>query len=162
MPTRRAVLRTASAAALGGMSGCVVKQAVGRSDDQWDPEVTGDEPELSPGEQSSVEITAGPLRSFRLKLLGDIGLRNELPDGPVQFDFSQVTIEPRPSGSFDSMPPIWTWGSQVDVTVSLPVHAADDAPMGDYRYAVTIGESGGLPVEEERMTEEFTITVVGE
>jgi len=147
---RRTFLAAGSANVLFGVSGCI-----GADDEAWSPDVTGNEPELDPGDETIVQIEASPVSGVQVTPNGDTG--SGLGDALVELDIGNATKSPRPDAQQDSFPPTWLWDSQTSVEVEVPVQIADNAESGEYPYEVTVQEqaSGG-----QSDTFEFTISVV--
>lgn len=162
MNERRRILEWIAGAGLVGTAGCL-GQVTGtiKGNEEWTPEVQGDEPELSPGAATTITIQAGPIQTLEVNPIGETGIYGEhqQPDGLVELDYFDISIKPSPFGSLDSIPPVWHWTSPVDARVTLGVQVAGNAPPGDYPYSVNITKGDEVPQDGERKTVEFVMTV---
>lgn len=162
MEGRRRLLRMIGAAGVAGTAGCLGRVTdVLSGDSEWSPEIQGDEPELSPGSETSLTINAGPIQTLKVNPEGETGIHgdHQHPDGPVELDYFETTIDPSASFQLDSIPSVWGWGSQTEAQVELGAYVSDDAPPGEYPYSVEITEGGEVPESGESEAAEFVMTV---
>lgn len=156
---RRKFMLVAGATGLVGTSGCLTSALPGDNnsgggtvtDDSSnsEPTVDGEEPELTPGAETTLTVTANNITDLHF---------SELPDREViEFDLDSDHVSPAPEAIDQSYPPHWSWSSRTSVTVDAPVTVADDAEPGEYPYEVTVLTDNDKSTE---MAEEFVITVV--
>ncbi|SDR35856.1 COG1361 family protein [Natronobacterium texcoconense] len=114
------------------------------------PEVIGDEPTLSPGEEATLSIEARSARGLRFE---------ELPDEThAVLEIGDAEIEPSPSRIAESYPPDWYWRfARWSVEVRVPIRIPPDSPPGEYQYAVTVTATDDI--RSDATTEEFSILV---
>ncbi|RQG97910.1 hypothetical protein EA473_01575 [Natrarchaeobius chitinivorans] len=114
--------------------------------------MSGDEPTLSPGEETTLSVDARSVRGLKFQ---------ELPDEDhVTFDLDNVELSPGPSSVAESYPPVWYWRfTRWSVTVEVPIHVPSDSPPGEYQYAVSVTPSGRI--SSDTTTEEFSIQIDG-
>ncbi|VTT87920.1 hypothetical protein DM2_1254 [Halorubrum sp. DM2] len=133
-----AALLAAGTVALTGCAG----------DDEWNPEIDGDTPALSPGEGATVTVSATDIGGFTFQ---------PPPDGiTIGWTPSERSVSPPPDSGEDSAPPRWFWSRRTDVTVEVPIGVAEAAAPGEYQYGVTV-----LPDDdsEREVRDAFEITV---
>lgn len=161
MKTRRGVLGLFGVTTFVGGAGCLgrVGDMLNDGTEAWGLEVSGDEPELAPGDESTVHVEANPIQTLQIEPEGNTGLRDDETEEAVELDILGTTLEPHPSGSLDMIPPVWHWGSQTHVSGEIPVYVANNAEAGEYPYSVTVTEGDNQPQGGETETIEFTITV---
>jgi len=129
---------SAGAVALAGCTG----------DGEWNPEIDGDAPTLSPGKEAIVTVRATDVGGFAFR---------SSPDGiSIGWTASERSVSPSPDSGADSAPPRWFWSQRTDVTIEVPIGVAETADPGEYQYGVTV-----FPDEdsERRVRESFAITV---
>ena len=114
------------------------------------PDVGGDEPTLSPGEEATLSIAARSVRGLRFEAMPD--------EAHVIFDLDDVEISPRPSTVAESYPPIWYWRvPRWTVEVHVPIRIPPDSPPGEYHYAVTVSATD--EITSNATTEAFSVLV---
>jgi hypothetical protein len=146
------------ALALAGGGGCVGPLRNAWRENGEELTVTGDEPTLAPGDESTLHVEANPVQSLQILPERPAGLRADGTTEAVELDVLNTTLEPGPSGGEDSLPPTWLWGPPTRVSAEVPVFVSDSADTGEYPYVVEV-TGGGAHSEEEAKTVEFTITV---
>lgn len=131
---------------LAGTAGCL--------DASGPPSVTGTEPTLAPGEQSTVSVEAENVGSMHVSALPAM---SPAPDA-VYIDLTDADLTPDPSSGAESFPPYWNWGrSRQSVTVTLPLRIGSDVRSGDYEYGVAVWNDADRSSEGTERT--FSITV---
>ncbi|MEY7851165.1 hypothetical protein AB7C87_18415 [Natrarchaeobius sp. A-rgal3] len=114
--------------------------------------MSGDEPTLSPGEETTLSIDAQSVRGLRFEGLPD--------EDHVTFDLDNAERSPSSSSTVQTDPPVWYWRfTHWSVTVEVPIHVSSDSPPGEYQYAVSVTPSGRI--SSDTTTEEFSIQVDG-
>ena len=117
-------------------------------DEEWTPEIDGDSVTLSPGEDATVTVRATDVGGFGFRPPPDgIRIRTAAPE---------LDIAPPPDSGEDSYPPRWFWSSRTDVTVVVPIAAAETVDPGTYRYGVAVVPDAD---SERAVHEEFDLTV---
>ena len=95
----------------------------------WSPDVTVTTPEIAPGEETTVTVTA----------IDVVGVSfSAIPDDVLAFDFDGVDGSPPPKSRYLMHPPVWVWGTRTDIDLTIPVSALDDATSGEYQYQVNV------------------------
>lgn len=165
MPRRRQVLGAIGGGAAAGNAGCVqtARSLLTQENDEWTPEVTVEEPDLQPGEETILHLEAEPVKKIELRTRDGIGWASDFGDRSVVLDDNNWSISPNPviiqiSGRY-------TFRDQTVVTIDLPAWATQDADPGEYVYEVRVwgtAQEPGLfdPPEYTRESIEFTIQVV--
>jgi len=132
----------------GLLSAGAVTAAGCAGDEEWTPEIDGEGVTLSAGEEATVAVRATDIGGF--------GFRPP-PDGiSIRTTASERDVSPPPDSGEDSYPPRWFWSSRTDVTVEVPIVAAETAAPGEYRYGVTVVPNDD---SEREVHEEFDLTV---
>ncbi|MFC4543452.1 hypothetical protein ACFO5R_16090 [Halosolutus amylolyticus] len=144
MPSRRALL-VGGFAGLAAVSTSLLRGFVGS------PGVDGAEPELAPGEETTITVTAHNVGSLILSLPHS---RER-----VRIDVNDASVSPSPTSQEDSYPPYWNWWRpRQTVEVVVPVSVAADAEPGTVRYGVTVWNRSDREAADS-ISEEFAITV---
>lgn len=114
------------------------------------PAVSGDEPTLSPGAETTLSVEARSARGLRF---------TELPsEDRVVVDLNDAELSPETAGGADTYPPVWYWRfARWRVTVIVPVRVPAESPTGEYRYAV--GVTATDDIRSDEITAEFSIRV---
>lgn len=142
----RRFLATVAAVTPIGIAGC--------SYGAQDPPFSVSAPTVRQGESGTIAITAPNVASMHF---------DEQPGGsPPKVNFESIDIEyisvqftPSPDAVWQGDPPSWNWNPAQSVMGDVPVRVNDDAPPGDYQFAVSI-MSGDT---EDRRMRQSTITV---
>lgn len=157
---RRRFLSVTGATGLLSVSGCISRANRGNENTGDDPEtdeqsngeptVEGDEPNLTPGSDTTVTVKASNITGMHF---------SKIPDRDViEFDFASENLSPAPDTTAESYPPQWAWSSRTSVTFDAPVSVAADAEPGEYPFEVTVSvrtDNDG----SSSSTEEFIITI---
>ncbi|QAU12333.1 hypothetical protein EKH57_06155 [Halorubrum sp. BOL3-1] len=118
------------------------------SDGEWNPTVDGDTPTLSPGEDTTVTVRATDVGGFAFR---------SPPNGiTIGWAASKRDVSPPPDSGEDSAPPRWFWSRRTDVTVEVPIAAAETVDPGTYQYGVTVVPDDD---SEREVREGFDLTV---
>lgn len=113
-----------SAAVLILVSGCT-------ADTKTQPVILVENVTVSPGENASIKVTAKNVGTLR-------GPGHPVNDTHPQFDLSNASLSPEPTGAAESYPPYWMWEPPAGkVEVSMPLRVPEGMSTGEYRYEVT-------------------------
>lgn len=118
--------------------------------DPWTPSVEADEPTLSPGDETTIQIEAKNVSGFYL---------TEVPpdEADLEIDVARASVSPTPDQTADSYPPQWYWSECTNVEVVIPVRVAEEAEPREHVYTVRLVQSrDGTGDSRER---QITITV---
>lgn len=133
---RRTFVSVVGTTGLFGASGCLGTTNLGdplsenrKTSSKAKPSVDGEQPELSPGTDTTITIKASPITALHF---------SEIPErAQIEFDVAHDTVSPRPDRAAESYPPQWFWSTPTAVTVDTPVSVAPDAEPGAYSYGIT-------------------------
>lgn len=155
---RRHFISTISVGVVVGTAGCLGSNNPG-GETESTPVVEGDDLELLPGENSTVDI--------KLEGVGSVQF-SDIPDPDiVDIDVNEAEFSTSPSGQDDSYPPYWNWSPpDANTEISVPVYVADGAESGEYEYTVSAWnvdvEEGADRAQEEPELETHVISVIEE
>ena len=150
---RRTFLTTSSIALLAGGAGCLGQPSdSGSKQNDWSPKISGSEPELEPGETTTLSVEATDI--------GGLFFSSTPGSDVLEFDFDITDVSPHPEGRYVMHPPAWSWDARTSVELNVPVTVADDAVPGEYHYEVNVFDE--LPQDNASAGDELTVTTPGE
>lgn len=116
----------------------------------WPPEITTNEPELTPSGAGilTVEVTGGVSISIR-------------GGQKINFEYERANISPPPDRTYRTRPPDWVWDAPTTVSIDLPVFTDEDVKTGKYNYEVEVSSAASTN-EGQAVSEEFSISVVAD
>ncbi|NGM68081.1 hypothetical protein G6M89_03480 [Natronolimnobius sp. AArcel1] len=113
-----------------------------------DSSIQGAEPQLTPGEEATLTLTATDVSSLTFNLPDSIA--------GINYSFNPDGISPTPDNIDYSYPPGWSWENPTSVDLEIPISVSHDATPGEYQYSLEKEQTD----DDEPVTETFQITIL--